>query len=89
MPLLKTLGGTVHCQVTCISHINHLSFYFSGIYHEPNCSSNSVTHGVLVVGYGFKGNETGGDHYWLIKNRYKLPKPVYWMFQDMEIWFGG
>ncbi|XP_032740669.1 cathepsin R [Rattus rattus] len=43
-------------------------FYKKGIYHEPNCSSNSVTHGVLVVGYGFKGNDTGGDHYWLIKN---------------------
>ncbi|XP_076429642.1 cathepsin R-like isoform X2 [Peromyscus maniculatus bairdii] len=38
------------------------------IHHEPNCSSNSLTHGVLVVGYGYEGNEMDGYHYWLIKN---------------------
>ncbi|CAH6795906.1 cathepsin R [Phodopus roborovskii] len=43
-------------------------FYKKGIYHEPNCSSDSVTHGILVVGYGFEGNETDGNNYWLIKN---------------------
>jgi hypothetical protein len=74
MPPLKTVGDRTHCQIACASYTNHLSFYFSGIYHEPNCSSDTVTHGVLVVGYGFKGIETDGNHYWLIKNRYKLPK---------------
>ncbi|XP_057643581.1 cathepsin Q-like [Chionomys nivalis] len=44
------------------------SFYNEGIYHEPNCSSIAVNHGVLVVGYGFEGNETDGNNYWLIKN---------------------
>ncbi|XP_005078488.1 cathepsin R [Mesocricetus auratus] len=43
-------------------------FYNKGIYHEPNCSSDYVTHGILVVGYGFEGNETDGNNYWLIKN---------------------
>ncbi|XP_034366233.1 cathepsin R [Arvicanthis niloticus] len=49
---------------------SHESFkyYKRGIYHEPNCSSDFVTHGVLVVGYGFEGKETDGNHYWLIKN---------------------
>ncbi|XP_075827040.1 cathepsin J-like isoform X1 [Microtus pennsylvanicus] len=43
-------------------------FYSGGIYHEPNCSSYVTNHAVLVVGYGFDGNETDGNNYWLIKN---------------------
>ncbi|XP_028749500.1 cathepsin J-like isoform X1 [Peromyscus leucopus] len=43
-------------------------FYKGGIYHEPNCSSYSVNHAVLVVGYGSEGNEKDGESYWLIKN---------------------
>ncbi|XP_052012973.1 cathepsin J isoform X2 [Apodemus sylvaticus] len=43
-------------------------YYSGGIYHEPNCSSNFVNHAILVVGYGFEGNETDGNYYWLIKN---------------------
>ncbi|XP_038189989.1 cathepsin Q-like isoform X2 [Arvicola amphibius] len=43
------------------------SFYNEGIYHEPNCTRKG-NHGVLVVGYGFEGNETDGNNYWLIKN---------------------
>ncbi|EDL93849.1 rCG24173 [Rattus norvegicus] len=42
-------------------------FYQKGVYHEPKCSSY-VNHAVLVVGYGFEGNETDGNNYWLIKN---------------------
>lgn len=49
-------------------------FYISGIYHEPNCSSSVVTHSVLLVGYGFIGRESDGRKYWLVKNRYNLPK---------------
>ncbi|XP_051050488.1 cathepsin Q [Phodopus roborovskii] len=47
---------------------NSFRFYKEGIYHEPNCSSDTVNHAVLVVGYGFEGNETDGKNYWLIKN---------------------
>ena len=45
---------------------SHRSFqsYKSGIYHESQCSSMKLDHGVLVVGYG---NE-GGTDYWLVKN---------------------
>ncbi|XP_021071408.1 cathepsin R-like isoform X1 [Mus pahari] len=47
---------------------NRFGFYNGGIYHQPNCSNNTVNHAVLVIGYGFEGNETDGNKYWLIKN---------------------
>ncbi|CAH1227176.1 CTSV [Branchiostoma lanceolatum] len=39
--------------------------YRSGVYYEPRCSSRSLDHGVLVVGYGTDAK--GGD-YWHVKN---------------------
>lgn len=51
-----------------------LNLTFTGIYYEPKCSSEDLDHGVLVVGYGFEGAELDNNKYWIVKNRYKLPK---------------
>jgi len=39
-------------------------FYKSGVYYEPQCSSNMLNHAVLTVGYG---TESGTPFYW-VKN---------------------
>ncbi|XP_005078487.1 cathepsin R-like [Mesocricetus auratus] len=49
---------------------NYFMFYKKGIFHDPKCSNDTVNHVVLVVGYGFEGNETDGNNYWLVKNSY-------------------
>lgn len=48
----------------------HMWTYASaGIYYEPDCSSEDLDHGVLVVGYGFEGEDVDGKKYWIVKNR--------------------
>ncbi|XP_060735510.1 procathepsin L [Tachysurus vachellii] len=39
-------------------------FYSSGIYDEPMCNPNNLSHAMLLVGYGSEG----GIDYWIIKN---------------------
>ncbi|XP_034366457.1 cathepsin 7-like isoform X2 [Arvicanthis niloticus] len=48
----------------------HESFkkYTGGIYHEPNCKRDSPSHSMLLVGFGYEGQESEGRKYWLVKN---------------------
>ncbi|XP_060887554.1 procathepsin L [Labrus mixtus] len=52
--------------ITVALDADHSSFLFysSGIYEEPNCNPNNLSHAVLLVGYGSEG----GKDYWIIKN---------------------
>lgn len=45
--------------------------FLLGVYYEPECSSEDLDHGVLVVGYGVQGiEEEDSKKYWIVKNRY-------------------
>ncbi|TNN42162.1 Cathepsin L2 [Liparis tanakae] len=52
--------------ITIAIDADHSSFLFysSGVYDEPLCNPNSLSHAVLLVGYG----SDGGQDYWIIKN---------------------
>ncbi|KAL1764783.1 cathepsin 7-like, partial [Sigmodon hispidus] len=59
-----------HGPIAVTIDATHASFktYTGGIYHEPNCKSNSLNHGLLLVGFGYEGKESEGRKYWLLKN---------------------
>lgn len=74
MPSLLWLIGLVAiiCHVGILTPA--LSFTFSGIYYDPDCSSEDLDHGVLVTGYGTEIGQSINNTYWIVKNRYKKPK---------------
>uniref|UniRef100_A0A4W3K4G5 Cathepsin L1-like n=1 Tax=Callorhinchus milii TaxID=7868 RepID=A0A4W3K4G5_CALMI len=41
-------------------------FYHHGVYYEPDCTDYTMSHAVLIVGYGRKS----GKNYWIVKNSY-------------------
>uniref|UniRef100_A0AAA9STG9 Cathepsin L n=1 Tax=Bos taurus TaxID=9913 RepID=A0AAA9STG9_BOVIN len=66
--LMKAVATLGPISVAVDAHNPSFQFYKSGIYYEPNCSSESVDHAVLVVGYGFEGADSDDNKYWLVKN---------------------
>ncbi|XP_030149205.1 cathepsin L1-like [Lynx canadensis] len=43
-------------------------FYHEGIYYDPDCSSEDLDHGVLVIGYGTEIGQSINKTYWIVKN---------------------
>lgn len=43
--------------------------YTDGVYNDPECSSELLDHGVVIVGYG---TDPSGEDYWLVRNSWGI-----------------
>ncbi|XP_039078340.1 procathepsin L-like [Hyaena hyaena] len=63
--ILRKMGPV---SATLDASLDTFRFYKRGIYYDPKCSSEDLNHGVLVVGYGFRGKESDDKKYWIVRN---------------------
>jgi len=60
------LKAILICPVaTAVMATTDFQYYTSGVFNDPTCTSEAISHGILVVGYGITPQD---EKYWILKN---------------------